>query len=333
MKTHFTLSVFTFLLLSFQDSRSQGLDGLNEVANDILFIIDGYNEPAAEASVMQTGAGWFHTAKSLELFKTNISIGISGLPFPSKKKSFTVRDSDFMNVDIRDGDQASIPTTLGGRGRTFFDFKIDNEAYEFQAFSGIRSDLFAMPYIQGQIGLWKETELTLRVVPKLIIDKSSYAVYGLGLKHNLSQYLFKENRSFEIAIYGNYNLTDLNIEFEEPLELTPSSGNQPLAILNGSLIDFHSINTGIVASKDINKWTFSGAFNYNTSWIDYSLTGEQNLFLGVFNDALTTLSDTKHSFRGDIGAAYQISPKWNINSQFSAGQFVNLNISGIYYIN
>lgn len=331
MKTYFTLSFFTLFLFGLQESRSQV--GLDEVARDILFIIDGYNEPAAEASVMQTGAGWFHTAKSLDLFKTNISIGISALPFPNNKKNFTVRDADFINVDIRDGDQASIPTTLGGRGLTFFDFEIDGDAYEFQAFSGIRSDLFAMPYIQGQVGLWKETELTLRVVPQIIIDKSSYAVYGVGLKHNLSQYLFKENRSFEIAIYGNYNLTDLNIEFDEPLELTPTNGNQPLAVINGSLIDFHSINTGFVASKDINKWTFSAALNYNTSWVDYSLTGKKDPFLTLFNNVLTTLSDTKHSFRGDIGAAYQITPKWNINSQFSAGQFVNLNISGIYYIN
>lgn len=330
MKYYLTL-VFIIFLFSIQESRSQ--EGLNEVATDILFIIDGYNEPAAEASVMQTGAGWFHTAKSLDLFKTNISLGISGLPFPDKKKSFTVRDSDFMNVDIRNLDQASIPTTLGGRGLTFFDFEIDGEAYEFQAFSGIRSDLFAMPYIQGQVGLWKETELTLRVIPKLTIDKSSYAVYGLGLKHNISQYLFKENRSLEIAVYGNYNLTDLNIEFEEPLDLTPTNGNQPLAVLDGSLIDFHSINTGFLVSKEVKKWTFSTAFNYNTSWLDYSLTGQRGIFLNVFNDALSTLSDTKHSFRGELGAAYQIAPKWNINSQLSAGQFLNLNISGIYYIN
>ncbi|WP_438969558.1 DUF6588 family protein [Nonlabens sp.] len=331
MKTFLNFSFIILILLGSQESQSQL--GLNEVATDILFIIDGYNEPAAEASVMQTGAGWFHTAKSLDLFKTNIAIGISGLPFPNSKKNFTVKDSDFSNVDIRDGDQASIPTTLGGRGLTFFDFEIDGEAYEFQAFSGIRSDLFAMPYIQGQIGLWKETELTLRLVPQLVIDKSSYAVYGLGLKHNISQYLFKENRTLEIAVYGNYNLTDLNIDFEEPLELAPSNGNPPLAILDGSLIDFHSINTGLVVSKDLNKWTFSTSLNYNTSWVDYSLTGEKSLFLNIFNDALTTLSATKHSFRGDIGAAYQITPKWNINSQFSAGQFVNLNISGIYSIN
>jgi hypothetical protein len=331
MKNHYLLGLFLFSFFNFHQTNAQ--NDVENVLTDILFILDGFNNPATEASVMQTGAGWFHTATSLDKYKATVSLGISGLPFPANKKNFTVRNSDFINLDIRDGDQASIPTTLGGRGRSFFDFDIDGTTYEFQAFSGLNSDFFALPYVQGQIGLWQETEVTLRVVPEVTIGKSSYAVYGIGLKHSLSQYIFKERRPVDIAIYTNYNLTDLNLKYDEPLDLEPSDGGEPLAIIDGSLIDFHSINTGIVVSKDINKWTFSGALNYNRSWVDYSLTGERSLFFDLFNDVLTTLSDTQHSFKADLGAAYQLSPKWNVNSQLSAGQFVNLNISGIYNIN
>nr|WP_201764099.1 DUF6588 family protein [Nonlabens dokdonensis] len=313
------------------ESKSQ--NDVENVLTDILFILDGFNEPATEASVMQTGAGWFHTAKSLDKFKVNVSVGISGLPFSSNKKNFTVRDTDFLNVDIREGDQASIPTTLGGRGLDFFDFTIEGETYEFQAFSGLDTDFFALPYVQGQIGLWKETEATIRLVPQIKFDNSYYAVYGLGLKHNLSQYFFKENRSVEIAFYANYNLTDLNLDYNEPLDLAPTDGGDNLATITGSLIDFHSINTGIVVSKDFNKWTLSSAVNYNSSWVDYSLVGERSLFFDLFNDVLTTLSETRNSFKVDLGAAYQWTPKWNLNTQISAGQFVNLNISGIYNIN
>ena len=331
MKKHYLLVGFTVSFFGFQNTIAQNND-VENVLTDILFILDGFNDPAAEASVMQTGAGWFHTAKSLDKFKTNISIGISGLPFPANKKNFTVSDSDFINVAIRDGDQASIPTTLRGRGRTFFDFDIDGETYEFQAFSGLNTDFFAFPYVQGQIGLWQETEITLRVVPQITLGKSSYAVYGVGLKHNLSQYFFKEKRSLEIAFYANYNRTDLNLQYDEPLDLEPSDGGAPLAIIDGSLIDFHSINAGLVASKDYKKWTFSTALNYNTSWVDYSLTGERSLFFDLFNNVLTTLSETKHSFKVDLGTAYQLTPKWNLNTQLSAGQFVNLNLSAVYSI-
>ncbi|OUS14993.1 hypothetical protein A9Q93_07065 [Nonlabens dokdonensis] len=331
MKTFFTCTLFMCFLFQVNQSHSQ--NDVENVLSDILFILDGFNEPATEASVMQTGAGWFHTAKSLDKFKINVSLGISGLPFPNSKKNFTVRDADFINVDIREGNDASIPTTLGGRGLDFFDFTIEGETYEFQAFSGLDTDFFALPYIQSQVGLWKETEVTIRLVPQIKFDNSYYAVYGLGLKHNLSQYVFRENRPVDIALYANYNLTDLNLEYDEPLDLAPTDGGENLATITGSLIDFHSINTGIVVSKDFNKWTLSSALNYNTSWVDYSLTGERDFFFDLFNDVLTTLSETRHSFKLDLGAAYQATPRWNINSQVSAGQFININVSGVYNIN
>ncbi len=331
MKSFFTYALFISSILFVNKSKAQ--NDVENVLSDILFILDGFNEPATEASVMQTGAGWFHTAKSLDKFKVNVSVGISGLPFPNSKKNFTVNDSDFRNVDIREGDRASIPTTLGGRGLDFFDFTIDGETYEFQAFSGLDTDFFALPYIQGQVGLWQETELSIRLVPQIKFDNSYYAVYGLGLKHNLSQYLFRENRQVEVAFFANYNLTDLNLEYDEPLDLAPTDGGENLATITGSLIDFHSINTGIVVSKDFNKWTLSSAVNYNTSWVDYSLTGERDFFFDLFNDVLTTLSERKNSFKFDLGAAYQFTPRWNLNTQVSAGQFINLNISGIYNIN
>lgn len=332
MKKHYLLVIFIGCFTVVQNAIAQTND-VEDVLTDILFILDHYNDPAAEASVMQTGAGWFHTAKSLEKFKVNVAVGMSGLPFPKSKQNFSVRESDFINLDIRDGDRASIPTALGGQRRVFFDFMIDGETYEFQAFSGLNTDFFAFPYIQSQVGLWKETEVSLRFVPQITIERSSYAVYGLGVKHNLSQYFYKEQRGFDLAFYTNYSLTDLNLGYDEPLDLEPSDGGAPLAIVDGSLIDFHSINAGLVASKDFKQWTFSSALNYNTSWVNYSLTGERSLFFDLFNNVLTTLSETKHSFKLDLGAAYQLTPKCNLNTQLSAGQFINLNISGVYSIN
>lgn len=334
MKKQYLLILLALSILNGTPIAAQNTNDAQDVLTDILFIIDGYNEPAARASVMQTGAGWFYTAKSLEKFKVNVSIGMSGLSVPNSSKNFDVRESDFINLDIRDGDRASIPTALGGQRRVFFDFTIDGDSYEFQTFSGLEIDILPFPYVQSQIGLWKETELTLRYSPQITIDRSSYAVYAAGIKHNLSQYFNKEQRTFEIALYGNYSLTDLNLKYREPLELTPRGSNgRTLAVIDGSLVDFHSVNVGIVASKDFNKWTLHTAVNYNTSWIDYSLTGERGLFFDLFNNLLDTQNEIENSFKFDTGAAYQIAPRWNLNTQLSFGQFINLNMSAVYNIN
>ncbi|WP_124980966.1 DUF6588 family protein [Nonlabens xiamenensis] len=321
------------LLTLFLSANLYAQNDVENVLSDILFILDGYNQPAAEASVMQTSGGWFHTARPLGLYKVNLAVGIGGLPFPSRRKRFEVSNTDFSNLRIRGGERASIPTTIGGRGLTFFDFEIEGETYEFQAFSGLDTDFFAYPYIQSQIGLWKETELTLRYAPQVTIEKTNYAVYGASLKHGLSQYFFESDRSFELSLFVNYSLSDLNLIYDEPLDLEPTDGGAQLAIVTGSLIDFHSVNTGVVASKLYGKWTLSTAVNYNTSWVDYRLVGEEGPFFNLFNQALTRLSDRKNTFKLDLGAAYQLSNRWNLNTQISVGDFVNFNLSGVYLLN
>ena len=303
---------------------------LENVFSDFLIILDRYNQPAAEASVQQTGAGYYSSAKTLGLFEVNVGLGISGLPFPNSKQTFAVDDSEFINFDIRDASSAEIPTALGGEKRVFFDFMINGDQYEFQAIGGLGTDLFAFPYLQGQVGLWKETELTLRYGPQITIESSDYTLYGAGLKHNLSQYFFKEKRSFDIAALANFNLSDLNLRYP-PLALTPASGEAPIAVIDGTLIDFYSVNVGLVASTDVGRWTFSGGAIYTSSWIDYRLTGNEGDFLNLFNNVLQVLSERQSSYRIDGGVAYNFN-RWTVSSQVSVSQFVNFNLLGTYQI-
>ena len=65
----------------------------------------------------------------------------------------------------------------------FFDFYIDDEAYEWQAFEGIKQNIVTHPYLQASIGFWKETDLTLRYSPKVTINTSTYDIFGAANKH------------------------------------------------------------------------------------------------------------------------------------------------------
>ena len=317
-------------LACFVSFTSFAQSDLEDVFHDFLIILDRYNQPAAEASTMQTAAGYYTDAKSLKKFNFAVSAGLSGLPFPSNKQSFSVNENELRNFDIRDAEEARIPTALGGEKRVFFDFNIGGDAYEFQAIGGLGTDFFAFPYLQGQLGLWKETELIIRYGPQITIESSDYALYGAGLKHNLSQYFFKKNRPLEIAILANINWSDFNLRYE-PLALNPADGAPAIAVIDGTLIDFYSLNTAIIASKDYKNWTFSGGLVYTNSWIDYELTGEDGQFLNIFNQVLTALSEQETSFKIDAGAAYNWD-KWTLASQISVSEFVNFNIQGVYQI-
>ena len=95
-------------------------------------------------------------------------------------------------MEIRGAQSAEIPTALGGHTETFFDFHIDDEAYEWQAFEGIKQDVVTHPYLQASVGLWKETDVTLRYSPKVTINTSSYDIFGAAIKHTLVNILEKK---------------------------------------------------------------------------------------------------------------------------------------------
>ncbi len=305
--------------------------GLNEALTDLVLISDRYVETAAEASVMQSSAGWYNSAKTLDKFKYTLAFHANGLAFPDSKMSFDISNEELSNVTIRGAETATVPTALGNRDVTFFDFMIDGDSYEFQAFTGIDTGFLAYPFLQGKVGLWQETELTLRYSPRIKIDKSRYAIYGVGLQHNLSQYLFKEKRPVEIAVLGSYSLFDLDLGFDS-YAVRSDANSAPLAVIDSSVLDAHAILLQLIASKDYENWTFSTGVGYNRSWIDYELGGEDGFFLDVLNEFLTVLSERQDSYKADLGATYHFT-NWDLNTQLSVGNFVNLNIGAIYRLN
>ncbi|WP_438962102.1 DUF6588 family protein [Nonlabens sp.] len=327
----FKVTIICCFLAFAKAEFSKSQNDLGNVLTDMLLITDRYVQPAAEASVMQSSAGWYTSARSLDTFKVTVGLHGNALVFPENKKNFSIDNSELLNLRIRDGQAASIPTTLGGEQRTFFDFTLDGESYEFQAFEGVDTGFLAYPFLQVGVGLWQETELVLRYSPNIKIDKSNYAIYGVGVKHNLAQYFFKEERPVEIAFLTSYSLFDLNLFFDT-YELRSNENAQPLAVIDGSLVDAHAVLFQVIASKNYDKWTFNTALAYNRSWIDYKLMGDDGIFLRTLNEVLEILSETQESYKVDLGATYHFT-NWDLTTQLSAGNFINLNIGGVYRLN
>ena len=74
-------------------------------------------------------------------FKLDVSVNFNVLPIPKKQKSFVITNDELLTMEIRGATSAEIPTALGGDTDTFFDFYIDDEAYEWQAFEGIKQNI------------------------------------------------------------------------------------------------------------------------------------------------------------------------------------------------
>ncbi len=324
--------VFSVTNLVSQNSNTD----LNNFVTDMIFMSKQYVSPAATASAYQSSGAWYTSAKSVGKFNVDVSFHINTLFIPNGQKSFLIKNSDFNSLVLQDPttQEATIPTTLGGDTHVFFDFSIDDNQYELQAFEGVKMDVLAHPYLQATVGLWKETDITFRYSPKITIDASNYEIFGLAVKHTISQYFRPEKTNpIELAVLISYSTFDLNLFFD-PVTIKPvgsPSNTEPLTTLEGVIIDANSWLYQVIASKKLNRFEINASAGVTQNKFNYLLSGKEGLVLDLFNNLLTLLDETKTQVKGDIGVNYFFkTSKWYLSSTVSIGTFANANLAAHY---
>ncbi len=323
---------FLFLFPVITAAQNTYLTDVEDFLIDMLLISNKYVSPAAEAAVYQSTGSWYSSAKSLELFEVDVSLHVNALPVSNAQKSFTVNDSDFIGLDIRDAESAQVPTALGGETSVFYDFTLGGDDYELQTFEGANQQVFYYPYLQGSIGLWRQTELTLQYVPEVKIDASGYKTFGGAIKHNISQYWLGDNQdsqALQVAVQVAYSLFDSKVFFDG-FEVTSTDQNQEaLAVINSLTVDANALTGQLIASKRVNKFEFVGAFAVSQNKFTYTMGGDGDFLIGLLNDAFTALEDNSFMMRGNIGVNYHMH-NWYVASNITIGKFLNTNFSVHY---
>ena len=323
---------FLFLSPVIAVAQNTYLTDVEDFLIDMLLISNKYVSPAAEAAVYQSTGSWYSSAKSLELYQVDVSLHVNALSVSDAQKSFTVKDSDFIRLDIRDAQTAEVPTALGGETSVFYDFILGEDSYELQTFEGAKQQVFYYPYLQGSMGLWGQTELTLQYVPEVKIDDSGYKTFGGAVKHNISQYWLGDNQdaqSLQVAVQVAYSLFDSKIFFDG-FEVTSTDQNQDaLAVINSLTVDANAVTGQFIVSKRVNKFEFVGAFAVSENKFTYTMGGEGDFLLGLLNEAFTALEDNSFMMRGNIGVNYHFDNLY-VASNVTIGKFINTNLS-IHY--
>ena len=311
------------------------LEELGFVLDDLLLISNKYVSPAAEAAVYQSTGSWYSSAKSLELFEVDVSMHVNALPVSESQKSFVVNDSDFTRLNIRDAQTAQVPTALGGETSVFYDFTLGGDDYELQTFEGANQQVFYYPYLQGSIGLWGQTELTLQYVPQVKIDASGYKTFGGAIKHNISQYWLgdaPDSQALQVAVQVVYSLFNSKILFDD-FEITATDSDESvLSLINTLAVEANTITLQFIASKRYRKFEFVSAIALSENQFDYTMIGEDFTslpILDLLNQSFEALEDTSSMLRGNIGVNYHMH-NWYLASNVTIGKFINTNLS-IHY--
>lgn len=309
----------------------QALEQIGYLLDDALFVSDQYLTPATDAAVYQASSGWVATPQKRELWDFTIGFHTNVFFVPKRDRGFDVDNSDFSFFGIENGTSATLPTALGNDDRVYLTGTIvdgnTTSEIRMRAPEGIDSETMVYPYLQGSVGLLFGTELVVKYSTRVKLKKGKYQVYGVGLKHNFSQYFpTAEAKNIYFSALAAYSREDITFNF---LDTETEYGNLGLNEISG-IVDTWQIQANV--SKKWNKFELMSAVIGNTSHIKYEVGGPKGEIESVIpvqyiiNEKLREIYKTKTNVLGEVSGRYQIG-KFYVQSAIAFGKFVNANLA------
>ena len=308
-------------------AQSIPVEEISSLIKDAIFFTDKYVTPATDAAVYQAASGWVNTPKKAKLW--DFTLGLHGNVFfvPQSDRSFRLSNNDlsFFKINKEGVESALTPSTLGSDEYVELIGELNGSQVSLRTPEGIDREVVFYPYLQGSLGLLYGTEIIGKFSPMIKLKNVDYQVYGLGLKHNLSQYFSSlEKRNLHLSVLLAYSKEDLTVNF---LDVQTSYGNLGLNALN-SLIDTWQFQVN--ASKEFNKFELSAGFIMNTSDFEYKVNGPKGEIekitplQDVLNGQLKSIARTKFNAIGEVSGRYQFN-HFYIQQTLAFGKFVNSN--------
>lgn len=204
-----------FLSISYSNISAQISEAgviLQAGAADAELVLTEYLRPAAEGFSSGLNTGWFSKAGTNRILGVDITLSVSGAFIPNSLKTYDFAALNTEKLQLQNPSQNMVPTLFGPEVATGVRLVenvngIPMTVYEFDLPQGIDFDY--MPGLMGQItvGTILNTDVSLRFIPEITLrnDIGSISLFGLGIKHELTQWLpLSMALPFDISIAGGY---------------------------------------------------------------------------------------------------------------------------------
>jgi hypothetical protein len=236
-KPYSLLTVVIFILTVFtaraQSSSGGGFDQLIKSSpDDVTKLVHSYIEPLFKGFGTGLNGGWNNTAKTKKLFHVDLRLTVSGAFVPDIDKNFDVTKIG-LSRHVTPADPANvIAPTFGGANTNgpLMNINDDNGKVvkTFTMPQGVYPVVPA-PNVQLEIGILKNTDLTVRASPTINLKNSNGSIdmIGFGIKHDILQDfaggVAKKIIPFDLALAVNYN----RMSYTRPLSVQPDAGALP----------------------------------------------------------------------------------------------------------
>ena len=250
--------------------------------DDASLLMAAYLNPVIEGLSYGFNGGWFTTAKAHKSLGFDLGVSVNAVFIPSSKFFFDPTDPnafDFKtivpNAFSSTASNGLAPTIAGPAEETTYGVDADaisgtpdgQADFFFDGPQGLDfKDLFKVsgvlsPTIQAGIGVYWNTDLKIRWMPKVDVGSSNITYFGAGLMHDIKQHFPGiKLMPFDLSVLVGYT----NIKGETSMSGTfdPAPGDDP----SSQIMDYN-LNAWLfeaLISKKLAIVTFYGGIGYNT---------------------------------------------------------------------
>lgn len=295
------------LMLCAFNAKSQNLESILLAAGDANELINQYIEPALKGLTYSTNGGWFTSAKTHEKFGFDITIGANVALVPDEDQTFLFNPSDYTFLSNASQSSTSLPTVLGQDGASsIIDVRVPVgdgtfKVASFEMPGGVLENLpasgFPAPVIQVGFGLPTNTDLKLRLVPNLNYDdRVKASLLGLGLQHDVSQYIpTMEEGPFSLSVLGAFSTT------KAEYELVNAVGIDNVTVSNGvAVFKLNTWTAQAIAGVNLKIVNFYAAAGYSSGNTSIELLGDYTLSYTIEDEDGTPVGTVSESLKDPL---------------------------------
>ncbi len=262
--------------------NAQELESLILAGDDASKLTEGYINPVMKGLMYSMNGGWYTTAKTHKKFGFDITINANASIVPDADQLFDFNQSEYDYLSTENG-ETSLPTIMSEDDtETTVDVSIpvgdgSFKVGSFEMPGGITEDLpvnaIPTPMVQVGFGLPFKTDIKLRMVPKVNFDDSVEAsLFGLGLQHDLTQYLGPIDKlPLSVSILG------ANMKVSYAIEDESSSDGVTVSSDGEAEFKMDTFTIQALASLDFKIITIYGGLGYNNGKSTVKLKGDYDL--------------------------------------------------------
>jgi hypothetical protein len=216
----------------FANSQAQDFDQFLRAGEaEAAMLTRSYMEPLVVGFSYGMSNGWYNTAKTHQALGFDLTISANMAMVPASRELFLFDQSQFQHVYVQ-GEEKRVATVMGpdeGFAQLLFEYTDENTgntvtgAYT-PAGLGLQEEVginaVPAPVVQFSMGTFKNTDIIIRYMPKVTIGEYETQMFGLGIKHDIKQWMpFIRRLPIDISVLAacsgfdnTYDMTALAFE-------------------------------------------------------------------------------------------------------------------------